>query len=336
MERSSEKYKMQERLNVILDRFSNVRILCVGDIMLDRFIQGKVERISPEAPVPVFQFVQEKQMLGGAGNVVANLHALGCKTFFVGMVGKDECGSEIGSLLKSLDSDFYLQESDLRPTIIKTRFIAGNNHILRFDKEKNVPLTFDEEQNLLSELQGEIKKADIVLLSDYAKGVLSEAVIKGIINACQKEGRKTLIDPKGADYSKYAGAFLIKPNRKELELASGCVLDSSADDFLKKVSDAAYQVLNKFSIQNMIVTLSEKGMLYVPQDPSKEQIYLSTYAREVFDVSGAGDTSLATLGAALAAGADIRDAMELANTASGIVVGKLGTATVSVDELKNK
>ena len=327
---------MQENLNNILNRFSSVRVLCVGDIMLDRFVQGKVERISPEAPVPVFQFVQEKQMLGGAGNVIANLNALGCKTFFVGMVGKDESGIKIADLLKSLNTDFYLQENDARPTIVKTRFIAGNNHILRFDREKNIPLSRQEEETLLNELKREIEKADIVLLSDYAKGVLSGFVTKQIIDMCQKANRKVLIDPKGVDYSKYAGAFLIKPNRKELELASGCALDTSSPDFLQDVGNAARQVLDKFSIQNMIVTLSEKGMLYVSGDSSKEQIYLSTYAREVFDVSGAGDTSLATLGAALASGADMREAMELANTASGIVVGKLGTATVSVNELKNK
>ena len=327
---------MQENLNNILNHFSGVRILCVGDIMLDRFIQGKVERISPEAPVPIFQFVQEKQMLGGAGNVVANLHALGCKTFFVGMVGKDDNGVQIANLLKSLETDFYLQKSDVRPTIVKSRFIAGNNHILRFDKEKKVPLTKQEEEELLAKLSVEVEKSDIVLLSDYAKGILSDFIIKEVIQICEKAGRKTLIDPKGADYSKYSGAFLIKPNRKELELASGCELDTSNPNFLQQFGDAAKQVLNKFSIQNMIVTLSEKGMLYVSADASKEQIYLSTYAREVFDVSGAGDTSLATLGAALASGANMRDAMELANTASGIVVGKLGTATVSVDELKNK
>ena len=325
---------MQERLNKLLEHFSQVRVLCVGDIMLDRFIQGKVERISPEAPVPIFQFIQEKQMLGGAGNVVANLNALGCKTFFVGMVGKDDSGLQIANLLQSLKTDFYLQESDNRPTIVKTRFIAGNNHILRFDKEKKMPLTQQEEENLLSRLEMEIQKSDIVLLSDYAKGVLSDFVTKEIIRICQKANRRTLVDPKGSDYSKYAGAFLIKPNRKELELASGLELDLSDSDFLTRVGNAARQVLDKFSIQNMIVTLSEKGMLYVSGDSSKEQIYLSTYAREVFDVSGAGDTSLATLGIALASGADIRDAMELANTASGIVVGKLGTATVSIDELK--
>ena len=273
-------------------------------------------------------------MLGGAGNVVANLHALGCKTFFVGMVGKDDCGDQIAKLLKLLNVGFYLQQSDIRPTIIKTRFIAGNNHLLRFDKEKKIPLTQVEEENLLSKLETQIKKSDIVLLSDYAKGVLSEFVTGQIIQICKKTNRKTLIDPKGSDYSKYTGAFLIKPNRKELELACGRELDSSAPDFLEQVGNAARSILSRFSIQNMIVTLSEKGMLYVSGDSSKNQIYLSTYAREVFDVSGAGDTSLATLGAALAAGADMRDAMELANTASGIVVGKLGTATVSVDELK--
>ncbi len=325
---------MQEKLNALLNRFADIRILCIGDIMMDRFVQGKVERISPEAPVPVFQFVAERKMLGGSGNVVANLRALGCQTYFVGMVGKDDFGADVADLLRQLKSDFYLYQTDDRPTITKARFIAGNNHILRFDNEKIVPLSETEENDLLTHIETKIETADVVLLSDYAKGVLSPSLTQKVIALCNRYGKKVLIDPKGADYSKYAGAFLIKPNRKELEQASGQHLDTADEDFLQKVALAARFILGKYKIQNMIVTLSEKGMLYVSQNPDVQEVYLATYAREVFDVSGAGDTSLATLGAALAGGAQIADAMHLANMASGVVVAKLGTATVSVDELR--
>ena len=324
---------MQKELSDILSRFSSVNVLCVGDIMIDRFVYGKVERISPEAPVPVFQYVKEKKMLGGSGKVVANLRALGCKTFFAGMVGQDSVGQDVADLLKQLDCDFYLLKTANRPTIMKARFIAGNNHILRFDREEIIPLSGEEERDLLAHLALQIEKADIVLLSDYAKGLLSKSVVAEIIKMCHAAGRKVLIDPKGADYSKYAGAFLVKPNRKELEQAAGVSLDPLANDFLSKVAGAARSVLRQHHIQNMIVTLSEKGMLYVPSDPNEKEIYLSTYAREVFDVSGAGDTSLSALGAALAAAASVRQAMELANTASGLVVAKLGTATVTNAEL---
>ena len=323
-------------LKDILKRFNGIHILSVGDVMMDRFVQGKVERISPEAPVPVFQFVQEKKMLGGAGNVVANLQSLSCHTYFVSLVGDDDFGDDVENLLSDLNCKSFLLKANDRPTIMKARFIAGNNHILRFDKEKLLPLTQEQESILLQKIKEKISHIDIVLLSDYAKGLLSETMTQKIIELAHQFNKKVLIDPKGNDYSKYKGAFLVKPNRKELEAVSGQTLDYSSENFLRDVATAGRYVLKKYSIDNMIVTLSEKGMLYVSADASETEIYLPTFAREVFDVSGAGDTSLATLGASLAVGAKIGQAMEMANIASGIVVGKVGTATVSVDEIQER
>ncbi|MBE6449095.1 MAG: D-glycero-beta-D-manno-heptose-7-phosphate kinase [Alphaproteobacteria bacterium] len=325
---------MKKDINGLLDDFTSVKVLSIGDIMLDRFVQGKVERISPEAPVPVFQFVQEKKMLGGAGNVIANLNSLGCKTVFMGQVGQDDFGEKVKEMLHELKTETYLIQRTDVPTIMKARFVAGNNHILRFDKEKISPLTEEQQEELLLKLKGVLPSVDIVLLSDYAKGFLSTETTQRVISLCNQAKKRVLVDPKGSDYSKYKSAFLIKPNRKELEQASGCVLDVSSEIFLSDVSHAARIILEKYSIENIIVTLSEKGMLFVSSGADVQEIYLPTFAREVFDVSGAGDTSLATLGIALAANADIRQAMELANLASGIVVGKLGTATVSLNELK--
>lgn len=325
-----------QTLKKILESFKNIHILSIGDIMIDRFLQGKVERISPEAPVPIFQFIQEKKMLGGAGNVVANLNALGCKSFFVGVVGEDDFGKDVATLLDSLNCDNFLLKTMDKPTIMKARFIAGNNHILRFDKEKITPLTEEQETLLLEKIKVFMEKSDIILLSDYAKGLLSPIMTQKIIALSKRFSKPVLIDPKGNDYSKYKGAFLVKPNRKELEQVSGQTLDTSSESFLDDVIVAARYVLKKYSIENMIVTLSEKGMLYVSSDAQVSEIYLPTSAKEVFDVSGAGDTSLATLGASLATQAQIGQAMQLANIASGIVVGKVGTATVSIQEIEER
>jgi len=326
---------MKELLD-ILKNFKDICVLSVGDVMMDRFVQGKVERISPEAPVPVFQFVQEKKMLGGAGNVVANLRALGCQTYFISIVGNDDFGVSVERLLNDLNCKNFLLKAEDRPTIMKARFIAGNNHILRFDREKLLPLTQAQENILLQEIESKMPQIDIVLLSDYAKGLLTLSLTQKIIDIANRFGKKVLIDPKGNDYSKYKGAYLVKPNRKELEQVSGQTLDTSSGSFFTDVVVAARYVLKKYSIENMVVTLSEKGMIYVSCDTAQPEIYLPTFAREVFDVSGAGDTSLATLGAALACKAEIGQAMELANIASGIVVAKLGTATVSCEEIKER
>ena len=325
---------MPYQLIRFIEKFPSVRLLVIGDIMLDRFVTGTVERISPEAPVPIFKQTTEKLMLGGAGNVVANLTTLGCRPHFVGVIGKDAEGETVSRYLKEMKVDTFLIKNKTFPTITKTRLIANNNHLLRCDQEMQISLSESEEKMLLSYLEKQIPNMNIILLSDYGKGLFTPNFTQTVIRLCQSANKPVFVDPKGADYSKYAGATLIKPNRKELELATQLSLPPSSPNFLDLVKQAAHKMLNATHIQQTIITLSEKGMLFISSLPTEEPIYLETFAREVFDVSGAGDTSLCVLGLAVAAGATIPQAMELANLASGIVVGKIGTATVSPEELK--
>ncbi len=327
---------MTQKLLKIIDNFSKARILCIGDIMLDKFVQGKVERISPEAPVPVFQFIQERQMLGGAGNAVANLKSLSSYTYFIGLLGQDKYGDDISSLLSHGQVEYYLIRSKMRQTIVKSRFIAGTHHVLRFDQEKIMPLTDLEETELLTVVARHISDIDCVVLSDYGKGIFTPSSTRKIIEMAREKGKRVLIDPKGRDYSKYACSYLIKPNRKELQEVSNTILEPTSANFLKDLSDTAHKILDEYAIENMIITLSEKGMLFVPRSPLKKEVYLPTKAKEVFDVSGAGDTSIATIAIALSCGASIEEAMMLANSAAGIVVGKVGTATLTAQELRER
>lgn len=316
-----------------INRFPNVRILCVGDVMLDEFIYGRVDRISPEAPVPVFKRTHAKKMLGGAGNVVANLCALGCKTSFIAAVGNDNAGHMIRDMLDEIGADAHLATIDGWPTIMKTRMISGVTHLLRADCEEKLDIpaaTFDALMDNFSKM---VPMCDVVLLSDYNKGLLNADTTPRIIDIARRAGRPVIIDPKGTHYEKYAGATLVKPNLKEFAEATAMSFNPAASDFHNSVTIGARKLFEQYGIQNLIVTLSEHGMLYVSADAPDDILQIPTVAREVFDVSGAGDTSMAALGAAIGANAPIRDAMKLANRASGIVVGKLGTATVSSDEL---
>ena len=321
-------------LSSYIDKFSNVRVLVIGDIMLDKFEYGKVERISPEAPVPIFKFSHEKKMLGGAGNVVANLVALGCKTTFIGIVGKDINGTTITSLLHKAGAHSHLLKLDNYPTIVKTRLIAGNNHLLRADQEEIIPVVTELLPKFKKILTQAIKNVDIVLVSDYNKGLLTPITTQLIIDICNNFNKTVLVDPKGTDYSKYKGVTLVKPNLKEFSEATGMKFDPLSPNFHNDAKAGAQILFSKYDIKNLLVTLSEYGMMYISAENINELKQIPTEAKEVFDVSGAGDTSLATLGAAIGANIPIKDAMKLANLASGIVVGKLGTATVSADELK--
>jgi D-beta-D-heptose 7-phosphate kinase/D-beta-D-heptose 1-phosphate adenosyltransferase len=316
-----------------LAQFKNARILCSGDIMLDRFIRGSVDRISPEAPVPILKYAEETMMLGGAGNVIANLCSLGCAAAFVGVVGQDREGDLVQSLLEACGSTCDLLRLEASSTIVKTRFVSDNNHMLRFDRETVEPLSDDNAAVLLAKIERALPHCDLVLLSDYAKGLLTDHFVQGVIRLCRQQGKRVMIDPKGRDYAKYRGAFLLKPNRKELELASDAKLNAKSPHFIQDVSRAAKAVAERVDVEHVIVTLGDKGMLHVASKGKEEPLHLPTFAKEVFDVSGAGDTSFAVLGASLAAGASLSDAMRLANSASGIVVGKFGTATVNCDDL---
>ncbi|MCQ2915061.1 MAG: D-glycero-beta-D-manno-heptose-7-phosphate kinase [Alphaproteobacteria bacterium] len=321
-------------LQKYIDRFKDLKILCIGDIMLDRFMYGNVSRISPEAPVPVFNFKNQKEMLGGAGNVVANLTTLGCKVSFIGVVGDDADGKKVADMLKNSGVKAHLLYLKNISTIVKTRMIAGNNHLLRVDIEDKFPTPADITNQIDKIVTMAVKSADLILLSDYNKGTLPSVVVQAIINKAKEYDKKVLIDPKGIDYTKYAGADLVKPNLKEFKLATNSDPEPKSPNFKEQLRKAAEYLFSYCKIKNVLVTLSEYGMAYIPSDPSKEVLVIPTKAKEVFDVSGAGDTTLAALGASICAGAEMIEAMNIANCASGIVVGKLGTACVSADELK--
>lgn len=321
-------------LATYVENFKHVQALCIGDIMLDRFMYGKVERISPEAPVPIFKLCREKQMLGGAGNVVANMASLGCQVTFIGIVGNDEAGKKLSTLLRMAKAHAHLLKLDDYPTIVKTRLIAGSNHLMRADQEELLPIIEALLPKFEKILIQAIKNVDVVVLSDYNKGLLTPVTTQMIIKVCQKFNKPVIVDPKGSDYSKYIGATIVKPNLKEFSEATNKKYDPQHKDFFNSVKNNAQDLFIKYQIKNLLVTLSEYGMMFVPSDKNEDCLQIPTKAKEVFDVSGAGDTSLATLGAAIGSGIPIKDAMKLANLASGIVVGKLGTATVSAEELK--
>lgn len=319
-----------------IEKFKNTKVTVIGDIMLDRFLYGDVERISPEAPVPIFKFTNEKVMLGGAGNVAANLATLGCKPTFLGFVGSDTNGEIVDTLLKKVGSHSHLCRLLNYPTIVKTRYIANHNHLLRSDKEELLPYIPELLPKFYKLVKQAVRMTDIVLLSDYNKGVLNKETTQMIIKICKESDVPVLIDPKGNDYSKYKGATLIKPNVKEFFDATGIKLKPDSPDFNEDLKKGAKLFFDNYDIANIIITLSEHGMAYVSSKNIDDIVKIPTVAKEVFDVSGAGDTSLATLGIAIGAKIPLTQAMQLANFASGIVVGKLGTATVSFEELKQK
>lgn len=319
----------------VLNDFSNITILCIGDIMLDRFVYGKVDRISPEAPVQVLTPSKIKVMLGGCGNVVANLASLGCKTNYFGIVGNDANGREIARQLKACGCNYKLLKLDDYSTIVKTRFIAGNNHILRLDEEAKLPFV----KRLLPKYERILRKAiqasDIVLLSDYNKGVFTKESTQMIINLCKEYDKKVVIDPKGKNYSKYNGATYVKPNLKEFQEATGLEISPLDKDFNEKITKGAKKLFEQNSIENVVVTLSEHGILYVDSQSPDKVVKLPTKAKEVFDVSGAGDTTIAVFTLAIALGLTNIEAMDWANIAAGIVVAKVGTACILPQELKD-
>ena len=315
-------------LTDLIERLPDARILCVGDVMLDRYVSGGVERISPEAPIPVLRIERETAMLGGAGNVISNIAALGGGGRFLAVAGDDSAGREVEHLLKDLGGVTpHLLIASGRPTTLKTRFVAGTQQLIRADAEKTGPLSGDLEQQLLDATASIEDGIGAVVLSDYGKGVLSDAAIAHIIQAAKAKGVPVIVDPKGNDYTRYKGADLITPNKKELKDATSMAVDTDAD-----VLAACNHLIDTCAIGGVLATRSAEGMTLVSTELDAPH-HLSAEAREVFDVSGAGDTVVATLSLALAAGADMIAAASLANTAAGIVVGKVGTATVSGHEL---
>ncbi|MGH6967707.1 MAG: D-glycero-beta-D-manno-heptose-7-phosphate kinase, partial [Stellaceae bacterium] len=294
--------------------------------MLDHYVTGRVERISPEAPVPVLHIDSEERRLGGAGNVLRNLHALGAETCFVSVTGTDPVGREIGRMVAVLGNAeaHVLAERD-RLTSVKTRYVAETQQLLRADRERVAPISAETRADLLAQIKAALPHHQLVILSDYAKGVLGGGVARAIIDLACAAGRTVVVDPKGHDYAIYRGASVLKPNRRELAEAVDHAL---ADD--DAVVAAARELIERHGFGAMLVSCGKDGMLVI----EGSAVYrLPAEAREVYDVSGAGDTVVAVLGAALATGASLLDAARVANAAAGIVVGKVGTAVVHANEL---
>ena len=307
-------------------------VLCVGDLMLDEFVYGEVSRISPEAPAPVIAVQRSETHIGGAGNVARNIASLGARCIFVGLVGEDDAGAKLKAELKQADRiEAVLVSDPNRPTTRKVRFVSEHfsSHMLRADWELALPAAPEIEQRLIDAILPLLPRADIVLLSDYAKGVLTARVIRNVIDAAKKLGKRVIVDPKNANFAIYRGATLLTPNRKEFAEATRSRADSE-----KSIADAAQDAMYLADCEAMLVTQSEHGMTLVVR--GGEAIHVPALPVKVRDVSGAGDTVAAVLALTLAANADWETALRMANAAAAVAVGKKGTATVSQAELRRK
>lgn len=301
--------------------YSNARVVVVGDVMLDKYLFGATSRISPEAPVPVVHVQEADDRAGGAANVAVNLAALGVDTQLVGVVGQDAEADALERILveRGIRCDFHRVPD--RPTITKTRVQSRGQQLIRLDQENAASLPGDQ---LLEILREALPGAGAVILSDYGKGALTE--VSAMINACREAGVPVLIDPKGSDFDKYRGATLLTPNQSEFEAVAGqCESDET-------LTDRGVAMRDSLKLDALLVTRSEKGMMLLETD--REPLFLSTLAREVYDVTGAGDTVIATLAATLAAGQSMDSSAALANLAAGLVVRKIGVATVTPSEMR--
>jgi len=316
-----------------LNAIQGQKVLVLGDLMLDEYLFGEVNRISPEAPVPIVRVTWERWVLGGAANVASNLRALGAEPLLVGTIGNDEAGGRVNSLLSSTGINPQgLVQLSTRPTIIKTRVIGQHQQMLRIDREE--PGSFDQEtiEKLQARISKMIKSVSAVIVSDYAKGTVGQQVLDTVREKARVSGIPWVVDPKPANRNLYIGASAITPNTKELiELSNR---PAKSDDEMALASLALIAELN---LTGLLVTRSEKGVALIMPDGDKQSTWIiPTYAREVFDVSGAGDTVIAAFTAALAAGVSWLEAAMLANKAAGVVVAKMGTATTTPQEILDR
>lgn len=307
-------------------------VLCVGDLMLDEFVYGEVSRISPEAPAPVIAVQRSETNVGGAGNVARNIAALGARCIFVGIIGADDAGGRLAAELAKEDAIEPLLVTDSsRPTTRKVRFVSDHfsTHMLRADWEIATPASNEIEQRLIDVILPQLSSADIVLLSDYAKGVLTPRLIRAVIDASRQLGKRVIVDPKSANFTIYRGATLLTPNRKEFAEATRSRAETPAE-----IAQAAQDAIAVADCEAILVTQSEHGMTLVPR--LGEPIHVPALPVKVRDVSGAGDTVAAVLAVVLAAGADWDAALRSANAAAAVAVGKKGTATVTLAELRRR
>jgi D-beta-D-heptose 7-phosphate kinase/D-beta-D-heptose 1-phosphate adenosyltransferase len=313
-------------LAAYVKRLSRASVLVVGDAMLDRYVYGEVNRVSPEAPVPILTVTREVAMPGGAGNVVRNLIALEAAAAFVSVVGDDQAGSDLTGLIGGQQNvEPWLLVQGGRTTTMKTRYIAQGQHLIRADREETIALPEKLAERLIRIASDAMAATSVTVLSDYRKGVLGVDVAPRLIAAAKDLGRLVIVDPKGTDYARYAGADVVTPNRRELAEATGLTLDSESS-----IVAAAQVLLQRHQFGAVLVTRSEDGMSLITNDEIR---HYPAEAKDVFDVSGAGDTVVATLAAALAVQIPIFDAVRLANIAGGIVVGKVGTAVARQQDI---
>ena len=310
-----------------ISKFDQCRLLVIGDLMLDEYLWGEVDRISPEAPVQVVAIQKEDFTLGGAGNVVNNAVALGAKVSTTGVIGTGRNGQLLLERFNELgvDTSLIIQEPD-RATTQKTRIIAANQHVLRIDRETRQDISGPTLEKMIRLIEDKMPDIDVVLISDYGKGLITRNLLSKVIASAKKHEKMIIVDPKGLDFSKYSGVSLLTPNKKEAALASGVEINDESS-----LEKAANKILETINLDNLLITCGKDGMVLFGKNIKPYQV--KAEARQVYDVSGAGDTVLAVFGLAVASGASIHNSVALANTAAGIVVGKVGTATVSKQEL---
>ena len=319
----------------IIERFPSIRILVIGDVILDHYIFGDISRISPEAPVPVVEVKEESFRLGGAANTVANIRSLGGQVDVVSIIGKDENGSRLQKMLQEICANVEGLLSDSgRPTIIKTRVIARHQQVVRIDREVKDPVDDVLKKEIIRIAEATLPKVDAVICSDYDKGVLSKDVLELVLAHAKEQDSPVVVDPKMQNFWYYKGAALVTPNVKEASAAFG---KDITDD--TSLLDAGKTLLQRLELDALLITRGEHGMSLFESVPEvvrgqTKVTHIPTVAREVFDVTGAGDTVVAVSTLALAAGASMLDAARIANCAAGIVVGKVGTATVTTEELR--
>ncbi len=313
----------------LLERFAGIRVLVFGDVMLDRYLMGGAGRISPEAPVPVVNLEEERHVAGGAGNVAANIVGLGASVELLGVLGNDIEARDLKKVLENsgVSSD-ALQESNERVTTVKTRIVAHNQQLARLDRESSDALNAEDTARLIARFEAVLPKCNALLISDYGKGIVTAETSARLITKSKEAGIPVLVDPKGSDYSKYAGASVLTPNR--IEAGEVYLAETRKTG---TVEEAGRHILENHDVDELVITLGADGMAVFPNTGKWTCISAST--RNVFDVTGAGDTVIGVIAVAKACGADLQTACELANTAAGMVVEQVGTTAISLAELKS-
>lgn len=311
-----------------IDKFASIHALVIGDLMIDEYLWGKVEKISPEAPVPVVSVEKENSTLGGAGNVIHNLVAMGAAVSAIGAAGKGKAGQMIFDKLAKLgiNTDGIFCEPD-RPTTRKTRVIAENQQVLRIDKEIKSKIAGATLIKLKEAIDKKISRVNLVILSDYDKGLITRDLVSYLVSKTNQQEKPILADPKSINFSKYKNVSVLTPNKKEAGFAANMDIKTDQD-----IRTAGEKLIEQVALDRLLITCGKDGMVLF--EKKKKPFTIASKARQVFDVSGAGDTVISLLGLGLAVGGSFRESARVANVAAGIVVGKVGTATASIEELK--